>query len=109
MLREIREALDAFASEKPVFYIYDDVHWLDLSSLDLLSAFAHDRVRAKAMVIITIRSPERPGADDPVKRLKQDLLIHNFGFEIPLGPLSEAEVAAYLASDSPASSVVRHK
>jgi DNA-binding winged helix-turn-helix (wHTH) protein len=105
MLREIREALDAFASEKPVLYIYDDVHWLDLSSLDLLSAFAHDRVRAKAMVIITMRSPEPSGADDPVKRIKQDLLIHNLGFQIPLGPLAEAEVAAYLESDSPASSL----
>jgi len=105
MLREIRGALDAFASEKPVLHIYDDVHWLDLSSLDLLSAFAHDRGRAKTMVIITMRSPDRTGADDPVKRRKQDLLIHNYGFEIPLGPLSEAEVAAYLESDSPASSL----
>jgi predicted ATPase len=105
MLREIREALDAFASEKPVLYIYEDAHWLDPSSLDLLSAFTHDRVRAKAMVIITMRLPEPSGADDPVKRIKQDLLIHNLGFEIPLCPLAEAEVAAYLASDSPASSL----
>ncbi len=105
MLREIREAMDAFAAEKPVLYIYEDAHWLDPSSLDLLSAFTHDRVPAKAMVIITMRSPERPGADDPLKRIKQDLLIHNLGFEIPLGPLSETEVAAYLESDSPASSL----
>jgi DNA-binding winged helix-turn-helix (wHTH) protein len=105
MLREIREALDAFASEKPVLYIYDDVHWLDPSSLELLSAYAHDRVRAKAMVIITMRSPERPSAFDSLKRIRQDLLIHNLGFEIPLGPLSEAEVTAYLESDSPASSL----
>lgn len=105
MLREIREAMDAFASQKPVLQIYDDVHWLDLSSLDLLSAFAHDRVRAKSTVIITMRSPERPGADDPVKRMKQDLLIHNLGFEVPLGPLSEAEVAAYLETDAPHSSL----
>ena len=105
MLREIREALDAFASRKPVLYIYDDVHWLDPSSLDLLSAFAHDRVPAKAMVIITMRSPDRPEADDSVKRIKQDLLIHKLGYQIPLGPLSEAEVAAYLESDSPASSL----
>ena len=32
-------------------------------------------------------------------------MIHNLGFEIPLGPLSEAEVEAYLESDSPASSL----
>lgn len=105
MLREIREALDAFASEKPVLYIYEDAHWLDPSSLDLLSAFTHDRVRANAMVIITMRSRAPSGADDPVKRIKQDLLIHNLGFEIPLGPLAEAEVATYLESDSPASSL----
>jgi predicted ATPase len=103
MLREIRGALDAFAAEKPVLFIYEDVHWLDLSSLDLLSAFAHDRVRAKVMVILTMRSSERAGADDPTKRIRQDLLVHNLAMEIPLGPLSEAEVAAYLTSDSPLS------
>ena len=48
MLREIRDALDAFASEKPVLYIFEDANWLDASSRDLLSAFVHDRVRAKA-------------------------------------------------------------
>lgn len=105
MLREIREALDAFAAEKPVLYIYEDVHWLDLSSLDLLSAFAHDRVPAKVMVIITRRSPELPGPDDLVKSTKQDLLVHHLGLEIRLGPLSQAEVAEYLASDSPVSSL----
>jgi DNA-binding winged helix-turn-helix (wHTH) protein len=105
MLREIREVLDAFASRNPVLYIYDDVHWLDLSSLDLLSAYAHDRARAKVMVIITMRSPEERGADDQMQRMKQDLLIHKLGFEIPLGPLSETEVATYLASASPPSSL----
>lgn len=105
MLREIRDALDAFASREPVLYIYEDVHWLDASSLDLLSAFAHDRIRAKVMVILTMRSPGRMGVDDPVKRIKQDLLVHNLSLEIPLGPLSEAEVAASLASDLPASTL----
>ena len=47
MLREIREALDAFASEKPVLYVYDDVHWLDLSSLNLLSAFARQSIEGQ--------------------------------------------------------------
>src|SRR5207248_3013339 len=41
----------------------------------------------------------------PVKRMKQDLLIHHHALEFPLGLLSEAEVAAYLASDSPMSSL----
>jgi DNA-binding winged helix-turn-helix (wHTH) protein len=105
MLREIRGALDGFAAEKPVLYIFEDVHWLDPSSLDLLSAFAHDRAQAKVMVIFTMRSPERMRPDDPLQRMKQDLLLHHLGFEIRLGPLSEAEVAAYLASDSPSSSL----
>jgi len=103
MLREIRTALDAFAAEKPVLFIYEDAHWLDPSSLDLLSAFRHDRVPAKAMVIITMRSPERSGTLDPVRRMKQDILIHALGVEIDLGPLSAAEVAAYVEADAPAS------
>jgi len=105
MLREIRDALDAFAAEKPVLYIFEDVHWLDASSLDLLSSFAHGSVPAKVMVMITRRLPELPGVDDLVKGIRQDLLVHNLALEIRLGPLSEAEVAAYLASDFPNSSL----
>lgn len=105
MLREIRDALDAFASERPVLYIFEDADWLDASSRDLLSAFAHDRVPAKVMVILTLRSPGRIGVDDAVKRMKQELVVHNLSLEIPLGPLSEAEVAACLASDPPTSSL----
>ena len=52
-----------------------------------------------------MRSPAVPGADDPLKRIKQYLLVHDLGSEIPLGPLSEADVAAYLAAGSPASSL----
>ena len=105
MLREIREALGAFATEKPVLYIFEDARWLDPSSLNLLSAFTHERLRAKEMVIITLRSPELPGADPALKRIKQELLVHNLGLEIQLGPISEAEVAVYLASGSPTSSL----
>jgi DNA-binding winged helix-turn-helix (wHTH) protein len=102
MLREIREALDAFTAENPVLYVYEDVHWVDPATVDLLSAYAQDKFPAKTMVIITMRSPEFLAANHPLKRAKQDLLLHDLALEISLGPLSEPDVAAYLKLDAAA-------
>jgi DNA-binding winged helix-turn-helix (wHTH) protein len=102
MLREIREALDTFTAEVPVLYLYEDVHWVDPSTVDLLTAYAHDKIPSKAIVIITMRSPEWLAANHPLKRVRQNLLLHDLGLEIPLGPLSEPDIAAYLKSDAAA-------
>jgi hypothetical protein len=100
MLREIAEALEALTAVEPLLLVLEDLQWVDRSTVDLLSALARRRGPAQLLVIATKRPLDAlPG--HPSKTLKQDLLVHQLCREIALRPLSEAEIAEYLAAESP--------
>jgi DNA-binding winged helix-turn-helix (wHTH) protein len=44
MLREIGEALEVIAAESPVLLVLEDLHWVDHSTVDLISALARRRL-----------------------------------------------------------------
>ena len=100
MLREIGEALETIASEKPLVLVLEDMHWADPSSVDLISSLARRRAPGKLMLIGTYRPVEVTLAKHPLKAVKQDLLVHQLCREIALEPLAEAEVAEYLQAES---------
>ena len=100
MLREICEALDALNLGAPLLWEFEDLQWVDPSTVDLISATARRRTPAKAMVIMTTRPLDMVGLDHPLKRLKSELLTHGLCREIALAPLSEAAVAEYLIAES---------
>ena len=99
MLREISEALETIASERPLLLVFEDLLWADHSTVDLISALARRRQSARMMLIGTYRPPDIALADHSLKALKQDLLIHHLCREVALEPLEEAEVAEYLAAE----------
>ena len=100
MLREIGEALDTIVSEKPLLLVLGDLHWVDPSTVDLISSLARRRSPAKLMLIGTYRPIDVALAQHPLKAVKQDLLVHHLCREIPLEPLAEADVAEYLSLES---------
>lgn len=99
MLREICEALETITSENPLLLVVEDLHWVDHSTLDLISALARRRQPARLMVVGTYR-PADMLSDHPLQAVKQELLIHGLCIELPLDLLEEAEVAEYLAADA---------
>ena len=101
MLREICEALEAISSEKALLLVFEDLHWVDPFTVDLISALARRRSPGKLMLIGTYRPVDVAQAQHPLKTVKQDLLVHQLCREIALEPLSEAEVAEYLAIGAP--------
>jgi DNA-binding winged helix-turn-helix (wHTH) protein/tetratricopeptide (TPR) repeat protein len=105
MLREIREALNTLNLEAPLLFVFEDFQWVDPSTLDLLSASARQRTKAKSMAIITMRPVDMVAPEHPLKRLKQDLLVHHLCREITLAPLEKADVAEYLGAESPGGSL----
>jgi predicted ATPase len=105
MLREIREALDTLTSETPLLLVFEDLQWADRSTVDLISALARQRTPAKIMLIITKRPVDMVVPEHPLKRLKQDLLVHRLCQEVTLAPLNKAEVAEYLEAESPGGSL----
>ena len=80
--------------------MFEDLQWVDPSTVDLISALARRRAPAKLMLIATKRPVDMVIPEHPLKALKQDLLLHGLCREITLEPLSEAEVAEYLAAES---------
>ncbi len=97
MLREITEAIEAFTDDRGLVLVLEDLQWSDYSTLEFVSYLAHRRERTRLMVIGTYRPAEVALKGHPVLGIKQELHAHGQCEEIPLGPLSEAEVAEYLA------------
>jgi DNA-binding winged helix-turn-helix (wHTH) protein/tetratricopeptide (TPR) repeat protein len=98
MLREIANALDSITAETALLLMLEDLHWVDDSTVDLISALARRRTPAKLMLLATCRPLEAAGHS--FKGLIPDLLLHRLCREIALTPLSEAEVEEYLATQS---------
>ena len=96
MLREIAEALETITSDQPLLLVLEDLHWVDPSTVDLISTLARRRSPSKLMLLGTYRLAEHPW-----KAVKQDLLVHRLCRKIALPPLAEAQVAEYLAIESP--------
>ena len=95
MLREICDALAMLSARSPVLLVLDDLHWADSSTLDLISVLA--RHRGGLMLLGTYRLRKLAESSLPLDRLKRDLVARQSGREIVLQPLTEAEIAEYLA------------
>jgi len=96
MVREICEALETLTAQDPLVLILEDLHWVDPSTLDFLSAVARRRGAAKFLLLGTYRPADLILSKSPLKSLKQDLVLHNLGHEINLERLEEPDVAEYL-------------
>src|SRR5262249_29714491 len=55
MLREIAEALEALTASEPLLLVFEDLQWVDTSTVDLLSVLARRRRPAQLLVIATKR------------------------------------------------------
>jgi DNA-binding winged helix-turn-helix (wHTH) protein/tetratricopeptide (TPR) repeat protein len=98
MLREMAEALEALAAERPLVLLLEDLHWSDHSTLDLVAAVARRREPARLLLIGTYRPVDVIVRGHPLGAVKQELALHGAGQELALELLGEAEVGGYLAA-----------
>ena len=107
MLRELAEALEGLTAERGLLLLFEDLHWSDYSTLDLLSVLARRRETARLFILGTYRPIEVLTRDHPLKGIKQELQVHGQCEELALDFLSEAAVGEYLvrrlSAPSPAS------
>ena len=103
MLREIGDALESVTAETALLLVFDDLHWVDDSTVDLISGLARRRDPAKLMLLATCRTLVAALPRHPFRALMRDLLVHRLCREIALIPLSDLEVEEYLSAQSPAS------
>ncbi len=98
MVREFCEAIESLTAEHPLVLILEDLHWVDSSTLDLISALGRRRGPARLMLVATYRPVEVILSGSPLRLLKQDLLVHRLCREIALERLTESEIEEFLAA-----------
>jgi predicted ATPase/DNA-binding winged helix-turn-helix (wHTH) protein len=98
MLREMTEALEAAAAERPFILVLEDLHWSDSATLDLVALLARRRGTARLLVLGTYRSAEVIYRDHPLKGVKHELQLQGRCEDLALGSLDESAVGDYLAA-----------
>ena len=91
MLREMAEALEALTAERPLVLCLEDLHWSDVSTLELLAVLARRQETARLLVLGTYRPVEMLGNGHPLRAVKQELQLHRQCEELRLGFLTEAQ------------------
>ncbi|MDR7481811.1 MAG: LuxR C-terminal-related transcriptional regulator [Armatimonadota bacterium] len=83
---------DLRAATRPTLVVFEDVHWADEATLDLVKFVGRRIHRTRAMLILTYRDDEVT-ASHPLRRVLGDLPAASVT-RVWLPPLSEAAVAA---------------
>lgn len=91
MAGQLCAALEEMTADMPLILVFEDLHWADDSTLNLLSALARRRARARLLVLITC------GVADVAPRagcrgLQQDLLMRQLATLIAMTPLTRTAV-----------------
>jgi DNA-binding winged helix-turn-helix (wHTH) protein/predicted ATPase len=96
MLREITDALDAAAAERPLVLVLEDLHWSDRSTVDLIAALARRRDPSRILVLGTHRPTDLIVGRHPLRTVQRELAARGQCEELTLGLLTSVEVTRYL-------------
>ena len=92
---ELCEALETLSQTNPLLLVFEDIHWADSSTLDLISALARRRNRARLILLCSFR-PSEVDHQHPLRPLGEGLRTGRRSEELHLGPLAKESVAAWL-------------
>lgn len=98
LLGDLCAALEELAAECPLILIFEDLHWGDESTLNLISALARRRAPAKLIVLATF-CPRVGSMQDSLKVLMQDLLVRRLCLDLALAPLRKTAVKELLSRE----------
>ncbi|HEX3774194.1 MAG TPA: AAA family ATPase [Polyangiaceae bacterium] len=96
MLRELAEALDVLAADRPLVLVLEDTQWSDRSTTDLIAMLGARREPARLLIIATCRSVELTKGDGLAKVIAE-LKAHKRALALELETWPEAALAEYLA------------
>src|SRR3982751_3793381 len=89
----ITQVVTTLARTQPVFLAFEDAHWSDDATLDLIFHLARSHTAQRVVVALTYRGEE---AGPRLTRLIEDLERARLVDELPLDRLGRTEVAAML-------------
>ncbi len=97
MLREMAEALEVFALQRPLVLLLEDVHWADPSTLTWIAYVARRTDPTRLLVLATYRPLEVEMSEHPLAGVKRELEIQQRCRELAVPFFSRADADAYLA------------
>ncbi len=100
MLRELAEAFDVIAAERPLVLVLEDVQWADDSTTDLLAMLGARREPARVLVVATCR-PAEIAKGDGLARVIAELRARKQAAALALETWSLAAMSDYLARRFP--------
>jgi DNA-binding winged helix-turn-helix (wHTH) protein len=96
MLRELAEALDVIAGERPLVLVLEDLQWSDASTVDLLAMLGARREPARVLVVATCR-PGEITKGDGLARVIAELTARKQAALLDLANWSDEGTSEYLA------------
>jgi DNA-binding winged helix-turn-helix (wHTH) protein len=100
MLRELAEALDVLAAERPLVLMLEDMQWSDRATIDLLAMLGARRDRARIVVIATCR-PAELAKGEGLAKVITELSAHKQASTLQLESWSQAATSDYLTRRFP--------
>jgi hypothetical protein len=98
---EIASLLEEVTRLQPVVLSFDDVHWADASTTDLIGYLARRIDRMRLMIVATCRPSDLAQARHAFLPLKHDLIARGLCREIDLHVLDEAAIDRYIRLQFP--------
>ena len=96
MLREGAEMVAALTERNGFALVVEDIHWSDVSTLELLAYLLQRSDPARLLIIATYRPSEMLAATHPLRGMVQELQARSQCHELSLAPLSQQAVDAYV-------------
>src|SRR5262249_17520521 len=101
MKRELGAFLQEVARLGPLVLFFDDLHWADVSTIDVLGFLARKFDTLNVLIVVTYRPSDLLIQKHPFLQIKPDLQARGACRELTLEFLSQADIAEYLNLEFP--------
>lgn len=98
---EAASVLETLSKRRPLILLFEDIHWCDPATVDLLDFLRRRRFRPRLLIVTTRRCWGRRRRRETTNVDWRDARLADGWKEIGLGPLDEGSVRTYMATRSP--------
>jgi serine/threonine protein kinase/tetratricopeptide (TPR) repeat protein len=99
--REIAAFVRELSRLGPLVLFFDDVHWADVSTIDLIAYLAPRFADLRVLMIVTSRPSDLLLANHPFVSLRQNLQARHLCHEIALEMLTTGDIERYFSLEFP--------
>ena len=99
--RELGAFLQELSHLRPLLLFFDDLHWADASTVDLLAYLGGKCAGMRALLVFTYRPTDLVVGKHPFGQVKLDLQAHGVCRELALEFLTRLDLDRYLALEFP--------